>query len=71
MGAAALSVFIAITIFRPAVNGQVLLAAHVVVLAVGLLGLVLARKSDTRQIALLYAGAAVLPLLLAVWSPDS
>ncbi len=69
--AAALSVVAALGIFRPLLNSQTMLGANFVVIAVGVLGLVVARRSDTRQIALLYAGAAALPLLLAVWSPDS
>lgn len=64
-GAAAAALLLAMLVRWPFPNyEQVGLAAEVVVVAAGVVGLALARREDTRLIALLLTGAALVPILI-------
>jgi hypothetical protein len=58
-----------VSIYRPLAGENSLLVAKSLVLAVGVLGVAMGRRTDTRLIALLFAAAAALPVLLTVWTP--
>jgi dolichyl-phosphate-mannose--protein O-mannosyl transferase len=58
-----------VSVYRPLASEGALLMAKSAVLAVAVLGMVLGRRTDTRLIALLFAAAAALPVLLTVWTP--
>lgn len=73
LGAAAVALLLLAALFRwPFGHYEtVTLGAQAVLLVAGLAGLALAPRADTRNIALLLAGASALPLLLRFWRPGA
>jgi hypothetical protein len=71
VAAAVVSVVLAARIYRPVLEETTVLVLHIFVAVVGFTALLLARRNDTRQIALFLAVTSLLPIFLYFWSGSS
>ena len=67
--AAAIAAALMVSVVWPVPNPGVLLSANVFLLVVGLWGVVLGGRYDTRSIALFVAVGSALPIALFFWEP--